>query len=446
MLFKKFKQLQSAKYYSINIQPDQVHKILAQTMLVDGYKLVCDLNKSEGPYLHDSVTDKKYLDFATSFASQPLSYNHPKLNNEIFKKHIGNIAIHNPANSDIYTQEMANFVATFQQHCMPTNFEHLFLVQGGTLAVENAIKTAIDWKTQLNNSKARDIIHFKEAFHGRSGYSLSLTNTDPIKYKYFPLFQWPRCNNPKIKFPLNENNLEATIKAETETLNYMEKILHNNETIAAIILEPIQGEGGDNHFRPEFWQALRKLADKYKILLIADEVQSGMGITGKMWAYEHLGAQPDIICFGKKAQVCGIMCNKRIDNVPNVFRVPSRISSTWGGNLTDMVRSQKMIEIVHEDNLVDNAKIVGEYLLNKLHKLQLLHPNKMSAVRGRGLMCAFDLHNGEKCKKFVELAYDNQVLTLPCGTNSIRLRPFLDINKEHIDKLISIIDYCLIKL
>lgn len=184
--------------------------------------------------------------------------------------------------------------------------------------------------------KGHKIIHFKNAFHGRSGYSLSLTNTDPSKYLYFPLFDWPRFDLPVLKFPLDEENIDYVIRKEQEIEEQLINLLsEDGDDIAAIILEPIQGEGGDNHIRPEFWLKLRNLANQYDVLLIADEVQSGIGLTGKMWAYEHFGegstATPDIVCFGKKSQVCGIMCTSRIDEINNnVFKVPSRINSTWG--------------------------------------------------------------------------------------------------------------------
>jgi len=433
-----------------NITSNQVHDILKKNMLVDGYDLVFDPKKSIGPYIHDSKTDTKYLDMYSFFASSPISFNHPKLNNDEFKKEIGEIAIHNPANPDTYTKELAQFVATFERVFMPEGFNHLFLISTGTLAVENALKVAFDWKTRKNGSipEAKDVIHFKEAFHGRSGYTLSLTNTDPTKYKYFPLFMWPRINNPKIKFPMLGDNLKNVINAENLALTHINKLLNAcPKSIASIILEPIQGEGGDNHFRPEFWQNLRKLADDHDVLLIADEVQSGMGLTGKLWAYEHMGASPDIICFGKKSQVCGIMCNSRIDDVKdNVFKVPSRINSTWGGNLVDMVRSKKMIEIIEEEDLVNNASIVGTYLLNKLYELADIFPDKMSNVRGKGLMCAFDLQNKEACEKLLNLSYENKLLIISCGINSIRLRPVLDVSKKDIDRLIDILYICFMKL
>src|SRR3989339_123068 len=193
---------------------------------------------------------------------------------------------------------------------------------------------------------------------------MSLTNTDPAKIALYPKFDWPRITNPKINFPLNEN-LEELIKIEDQAIDEIHMaIKYNRDDIALIIIEPIQGEGGDNFFRKEFFMKLREIADENEILLMFDEVQTGLGMTGKLWAFEHL-VEPDIISFGKKVQVCGIMVNDRIDDISdNVFNKSSRINSTWGGNLTDMVRSEKNLQIIEEESLVENARIIGNYLLN----------------------------------------------------------------------------------
>lgn len=435
------------------IIPQQVHSLVKQNVLATGFDLVMDLDKSKGSYMVDAITKKKYLDMFSFYASLPIGHNHPKLIEKNFIKEIGKIAIHNPSNSNVYTVEYAKFLATFHRFCMPKGFDHLFLVAGGTLAVENALKVAFDWKTRKNlqsgkNIKGHQVIHFKDAFHGRSGYSLSLTNTDPSKYLHFPLFNWPRIINPAIIFPLNQTNLQKVIEKENIALTNIENILQEKgDEVACIILEPIQGEGGDHHFRPEFWKQLRKLSDQYQVLLIADEVQTGMGLTGKLWAYNHLEADPDIIVFGKKTQVCGIMCNTRIDDIDdNVFKVPSRMNSTWGGSLVDMVRSKKYIEIIEEENLIDNAKVLGNYCLNHFYDLQNKYPRLVSNIRGKGLMIAFDVPTKELCEKLKQIAYEKGLLIISSGEKTIRLRPMLDIKKKDIDKLIEILNDCLREL
>eukprot|EP01097_Dermamoeba_algensis_P010041 TRINITY_DN724_c0_g1_i1.p1 TRINITY_DN724_c0_g1~~TRINITY_DN724_c0_g1_i1.p1 ORF type:complete len:234 (-),score=59.27 TRINITY_DN724_c0_g1_i1:1073-1774(-) len=208
------------------ITPQQVHQVLGRRMLVDGFDVVYDLNKSHDIYLHDSKSNKEFFDFFSFFASWPISHNHPKVvRDSEFLKKLAKVALHNPANSDIYTVEMAQFVATFERVAMAPEFKHLFFVQGGSQAVENALKCAFDWKVQKNlragrGEKGKKILHFKGAFHGRGGYTMSLTNTnDPNKYKWFALFDnWPRVSHPTAKFPLTGKNLEDTLAAEERSL------------------------------------------------------------------------------------------------------------------------------------------------------------------------------------------------------------------------------------
>jgi len=430
-----------------DIKPEDVHNLLARKMLVDGFHLIYDLDKSHDCYLHVAKTGQELLDFYSFFASWPLTHNHPKMKDPKFLEQLARVASVNPANADVYTVEMAQFVTTFERVAVPKIFKYLFFISGGSLAVENALKTSFDWKVRKNiaaghGPRGQKVIHFREAFHGRSGYTLSLTNTnDPNKYLYFPMFDWPRIENPKATFPLEGENLQNTIESETRVLTQIRHLLEKEHLdVACIIIEPIQSEGGDNHFRSEFLLGLRKLADEFDVLLVFDEVQSGMGITGKFWAFEHLGVTPDILCFGKKAQICGIMVTDRIDIVSqNVFQVPSRINSTWGGNLTDMYRSRRLLEIVEEENLVENARVVGEYLLHRLHELQAKFPNHMTNARGRGLLCAFDVPSAEHCKLMKDIGHDKSVMLLSCGAKTIRLRPVLNVKKGDIDELMRIL-------
>ena len=361
-----------------HIIPSEVRKSLAKHMLTDGFDIVLDLKRSEGVYLYDSLTKRRLLDFFTFFASSPIGVNHPKMMTDEFKDRIFEAAVNKPSNSDVYTTQMAEFVDTFSRVAIPDYLPYAFFISGGALAVENALKTAFDWKVQKNFEKGYTeergykVLHFEQAFHGRTGYTMSLTNTDPTKIRYFPKFQeWPRIVNPKAVFPLVGANLENTIRLEQEAVREIKAAFERNkDEIAAMIIEPIQGEGGDNHFRVEFMQELRRLADEHEALLIFDEVQTGIGSTGKMWAHEHF-VKPDILAFGKKTQVCGILAGKRVDEIPgNVFHVSSRINSTWGGNLTDMVRSQRYLEIIEEEQLVEHAAKEGEFLLGRIHELE----------------------------------------------------------------------------
>lgn len=423
----------------IHVQPAEVHNVLSRHMLADGYDLVLDLRKSKGSWLFDSRRGRNVLDFFTNFASIPIGYNHPKLDNPEFRERIADASINKPANSDLYTTQMAEFVETFARIAMPPSMnKHLFFVEGGALSIENALKTAFDWKIRKNlaagkGEKGTQIMHLREAFHGRSGYTLSLTNTaDPRKTQYFPKFDWPRIENPKLTFPLTKENLEDAARREKIALDQAKQLLQERkDEIAAFIMEPIQGEGGDNHFRPEFFQAIRQLCDENDMLLIFDEVQSGVGITGKMWAFQNYGVEPDLFCFGKKTQVCGFASNDRVmELTENVFTVSSRINSTWGGNLTDMVRSQRYFEIIEEEKLVDNAARVGAYFMGELERFAEEFPNVVTNVRGRGLMCAFDLPSGDIRDKALDAFMAHDVMVLSSGHRSARFRPPLNLSMD----------------
>ncbi len=429
-----------------SIDASQVHDILGRRILADGFDMVLDLEISSGPYLYDSKHNKRYLDFFTFFASNPLGMNHPMMGDSDFVEKISRVAVNNPSNSDIYTRELAEFVDTFDRVGIPDYLPHTFFVAGGALAVENALKVAFDWKVQKNFAKGyraekgHKVLHFDQAFHGRTGYTMSLTNTEPGKVALFPKFNWPRVTNPKMFFPESKENTAKTAETEQKAIAQAERYfeLHKDD-IAAIIIEPIQGEGGDNHFRPEFHQALRDLADRHEALLIYDEVQTGVGLTGKFWCHEHY-VKPDILAFGKKAQVCGILAGKRIDEVENnVFHVSSRINSTWGGNLVDMVRFQRYLEIIEAESLVENAAEVGGYLLERLQDFTSRY-EYVSNARGKGLMCAFDFPDDHSRSAFAKECSNNGLLILKCGTHSIRFRPPLTVGREHIDEGMEIIE------
>lgn len=430
--------------YKLSIAPDQVQETLSKHILADGFDLTFDMEKSEGVRIYDSKYQRSLLDFFTCFASVPLGYNHPKMvTDETFKKNLMLAAMTNPSNSDIYTTQYAQFVATFSRVGIPDYLPHAFFIAGGALAVENAIKIAMDWKVQKNfqkgytQEKGFKVLHFEQAFHGRSGYTLSLTNTLPDKTKWFAKFDWPRVANPKINFPYSDANYEDLQSREALSIAQIKQAFkEHKDDICAIIIEPVQSEGGDNHFRQEFLEQLRVLADENEAMLIYDEVQTGVGLTGKFWCHQHFGekARPDLMAFGKKMQICGVLAGRKVDEIEtNVFNVPSRINSTWGGNLVDMVRSSKILEIIEEDNLLDKAADTGAYLHQELLNIAS-KSSLISNVRGRGLMCAFDFPDKEKRDQFVQKGMEKNVMFLGCGNQSIRFRPALIIEKANIDE------------
>ncbi|HEY4612860.1 MAG TPA: L-lysine 6-transaminase [Bacteroidota bacterium] len=434
----------------IRILPTEVHTTLARHMQVDGFDLVVDLRRSKGSYIYDSRFNKRYLDFFTFFSSGSVGLNHPRMTAPEFMEKLAYVSVNKPSNSDAYTVEMAEFVETFARVAQPGYLPYAFFIDGGALAVENAIKTAFDWKVRKNFVKGHteergwQVIHFRKAFHGRSGYTLSLTNTDPVKTNYFPKFKWPRIHNPVVKFPLNDENLEQVKKEEMLALQQIKQaVINNPDDIAALIIEPIQCEGGDNQFRNEFFTELRTICDENDILLIFDEVQTGIAITGKMWAHEYY-VKPDLCVFGKKTQICGFMSSTRIDDVlENVFHKSSRINSTFGGNLVDMVRFTKILEIIEEEKLVHNAAHVGTHLQNQIQQLEREFSGLVSNARGKGLLCAIDLDTAQNRDQLRSKAYEEGLILIGCGDRSIRFRPALNISTQEIDEGIEIIRHVL---
>jgi L-lysine 6-transaminase len=439
--------------------PGAVHDALRQKLLVDGFTFVFDPENSRGSRLVDARTGDEYLDLFSFFASLPIGFNHPGMRDPAFLERLTAIAVSKPTNSDVYTQALADFVTTFSR-TLPappggqTPFKHLFFIEGGALAVENALKVAFDWKVQKNLTRGLSeklgtrVAHFQNAFHGRSGYTLSLTNTfDPRKTRYFPKFDWPRLPAPWLAFPVTAEVLADVAKREQESLSALKEALRvHRHDVACVIIETIQGEGGDNHFRGEFFQALRDLCDEEELLLIFDEVQSGFGLTGRWWAFEHFGVWPDIFSFGKKTQTCGLAATGRCDEIDSVFKVPSRINSTFGGNLVDMVRCSRYVEIIERENLVENAARTGESVLRSLRELAAAHPALVSNVRGRGLMCAFDLPTTELRDRAKRAIYDEKVIMLASGAKSLRYRPVLDFNDADVEAAKERLDRALRKL
>ena len=280
------------------------------------------------------------------------------------------------------------------------------------------------------------MLHFRHAFHGRSGYTLSLTNTDPVKVDRFPKFDWPRISSPAVRFPLEAHRAEveaAEQAALAEAKTAFEAYPHD---IACLIAEPIQCEGGDRHLRSEFLLAAQQLCHRHDALLVLDEVQTGAGTTGTPWCYQQLGLAPDVVAFGKKVQLGGIMAGRRVLEVDdNVFRSPGRINSTWGGNLTDMVRSRRLLQLVEQTGAIANAANVGAPLARTGWRTSRptsprspptpadVASSLPSTWRRRDLRDA----------TLTALRRDEHVLALGCGERSLRFRPALSMTTEEVD-------------
>jgi L-lysine 6-transaminase len=419
----------------------QVLEDLEKHILMDGFRVIVDLKKSRGCYLYDAASDRLLIDLYGFFGSMAVGFNHPYLNRPEVEADLLSAAKVKVANSDVYSEAYAEFVETFSRVCgMPPLDRYLF-IEGGALAVENTLKAAMDWKVRKNmaaghGERGTQILHFRHAFHGRSGYTMSLTNTDPRKTDLFAKFDWPRVSCPYIDFslPENERDQDAARRENTAESEIRKFLAERPLDICAIIIEPIQGEGGDNHFRQQWFKKLRTICDEHDVLLIFDEVQCGMGVTGRVWCCQNFDVKPDLLAFGKKAQVCGVMAGPRLDEVKdNAFRMPSRLNSTWGGNYTDMVRSTHLMRIIEQENLAENAGRVGKYFVEQLRTLQSEFP-MISGARGQGFFLAFDLPDPKTREEMWKGLFDLGVLTLRSGEQSIRFRPALDMSTEVVDE------------
>ena len=420
-------------------QPAGIVEQLRSRVTGDLLDIVVDLDAGHGCWLRDLRDGTEYLDMTMFFSSAPLGHGHPDLRDPAFESALLRAARVRPSNPDFATAEQARFADALQRVVGDPQLPLMFFIDGGALAVENALKVAFDWKTKRNARGGVAVrgcraLHLERAFHGRTGYTLSLTNTDPTKTRDYPVFDWPRIPSPAVEAGprWDEPNL---LPEERGALRAAVAALHRyGREVACFVYEPIQGEGGDRHLRPQFLRALQDLCRDNDVLTVADEVQTGGGLTGSAWAHQALGLEPDLVAFGKRLQVGGVLGGRRVLDVPdNAFREGSRISSTWGGSLVDMVRATKILEVVERDDLLANAARTGSALLERLRELADEFPGIVGQPRGRGLMCAVSFHEPSSRDRAIALAREHhRTLFLPSGVDSVRFRPPLTAQVEEV--------------
>lgn len=404
-------------------------------VLVDGFQIMPDIEKSHGATLVDKKDGREILDLGYSqFGSLTLGYNHPAMQEKEYVRRLMAASDIRWALSDVYPDYYGDFVESLGR-VIPPEYAHFFFIDGGGLAVENALKVAFDWKTrrnlQVDVTPGDAILHFKGAFHGRTGYTMSMTNTsDPNKYKYFPKFDWPRIHNPVGTF---SRDGRVTYDREDLARSQIESAVERyGNRIAALLIEPMQGEGGDGYFSPDFFRYLRRSADENGYLLLFDEVQTGWS-TGAWWAHEHLtgGVKPDLFTFGKKVQQCGIASTARVDDTENVFKVSSRLNSTWGGTLADMVRSTRYMEVIQKEKLHAAVTQRGAQVQRALRETD---EDFVTNIRGKGGWQAFTLPTPQVRDALWREVYQQGCLVLKSGERSIRLRLNLALTKEEAEK------------
>jgi len=363
------------------------------------------IKTGSGCFLED-VDGIRYLDFNSNVASCNVGYNHPEIM-EVLEK-FSKLGTHKIAGQDFYTEEQLKLAKKLVK-ITSRNLSRVLLINSGAEAVENAIKFCYRKHGPLAG------VSCIRAFHGRTIGALSFTDSKAVQKR-----NYPEVNNELIKFCTNDNDPD---------IGQLEELIQREAEPAFVIVECVQGEGGYRPASKRFIQTLRKVTKKYYVPLIIDDIQAGMGRTGKWWSFEHYKVKPDIMTAGKSLQVGAVVSSKYYDP-----HEPGSVSSTWGGgHRIDMAVGLKTIEIIEKEKLLKNAQVMGEYFLKRLKLMQEKYPNKIVDVRGLGLMLGVEFKDEKRRDFVVQEAFKQRLLLLGCGYKSIRIAPPLIIKEDIAD-------------
>jgi 4-aminobutyrate aminotransferase/(S)-3-amino-2-methylpropionate transaminase len=421
--------------------------------------MLADYTKCFGNYIVDP-DGNQLLDVYAQIASIPVGYNNPALAKAAQSPEMVNAIINRPALGNFPSHDWADVLETGILKVAPKGLDQVFTAMAGSDANETAYKAAFMWRrmkerggptvefteeemnSAMNNqspgaSQELSIMSFKTAFHGRLFGSLSTTRSKPIHKLDIPAFDWPQATFPQLKYPL-EAHAEENAKAEADSLAEVEHLIKNYHIPpCAVIVEPIQSEGGDNHASPAFFRGLREITAKHNVLLIVDEVQTGVGATGKFWAHDHwdLPSPPDMVTFSKKAQTAGYYFGNP-ELRPNK---PYRQFNTWMGDPARALLFRAIIDEVQRLNLVENTAKVGDYLFGKLEGLAKKYPGQFENLRGKGMGTFIAFDNPQR-DEFLAKAKKFGVNIGGSGASAVRLRPMLIFEKQHADILLAALE------
>lgn len=416
--------------------------------------LMCDYSRSKGNYLFDA-DGNTYLDVYAQIASIAVGYNSPALLAAASTPQMAHSLVNRPAMGNFPSIEWAEMLRNGLLRASPPGHNQVFTAMHGSDANETAYKAAFMWyqrihrgrdmndediKSCMHNaapgSPSLSILSFEHAFHGRLFGSLSTTRSKPIHKLDIPAFDWPQAPFPALQYPLERFTKENEAE-EARCLQAFEEIIKSNHVpVAAVVVEPIQSEGGDNHASPAFFTSLREITKRHGVLLIVDEVQTGMGATGKFWAHEHWGLKdaPDMVTFSKKFQAGGYFFGN--DELrPNA---PYRQFNTWMGDPSRALLATAILDEIERLDLVQHTATVGDYLHGRLEQLASAHPREMLNLRGRGngTFLAFDARDTAARNTFLARMKGHGVNIGGSGTRAVRLRPMLVFQQHHADYLV----------
>jgi 4-aminobutyrate aminotransferase/(S)-3-amino-2-methylpropionate transaminase len=427
---------------------------LGKVFDIRSLNMMADYSKSYGNYITD-LDGNVLLDVYAQIASIPVGYNNPNLLRAATSQEMASAIINRPALGNFPQHDWADILETGILKVAPKGLNQVFTGQSGSDANELAYKAAFMWKRQHQRGGAHvdfteheisssmtnespgapqlSILSFKRAFHGRLFGSLSTTRSKPIHKLDIPAFDWPQAPFPQCKYPLDQFASENAAE-EQRCLDETERLIKEwHHPPAAIVIEPIQSEGGDNHASPNFFQGLRELTRKHNILFIVDEVQTGVGATGKFWAHEHWNLQdpPDMVTFSKKAQTAGYYFGNS-ELRPNK---PYRQFNTWMGDPARALLFRAIIQEIERLDLVNNTAATGDYLYAGLERLAERYPAEIANLRGKG-QGTFIAWDSPRRDQVLKLAKGVGVNIGGSGETAVRLRPMLIFQKHHADLLL----------